>query len=101
MAWGEGEQMHEKHGKETEFLHVRKYSRQKCTAFQIGPLSYRPISLAVVGALTMEGDGGAVMLSIVHLAYTNYPFLLPSNNNKFQKGEDKCSFILTLHLSRL
>ena len=84
--------MHEKHGEETNFFSREKIQPpKKCTAFQAGPLP--SVSLAVVGALTMEGDGGAVMLSIVHLAYTIYPFLLPGNNTNFQKGGDKWSFV--------
>ena len=73
------------------------FSREKIQPPKNVPLSRQAplpsLSLAVGGALTMEGDGGAVMLSIVHLAYTIYPFLLPGNKTYFQKGGDKCSFI--------
>ena len=86
--------MHEKHGEETKFFHVRKYSRQKMYRFPGRP---PPISLTCRCWSVDNGGrwrcGDAIYSTIVHLAYTIYPFLLPSNNNKFRKGGDKCSFI--------
>ena len=91
--------MHEKQGEETKNFHVRKYGRQKCTACRAGPL-HSLSHLPFVGALTMEGDGGAVMLSIVHLRTPSIPFSCLATTLSSNKGERQ-EFIYILTVSSI